>query len=99
MKRILSRLRSIQTIGLNLFLTPFVLSVSAPRSVASENTFARIEKLDAYKAQQIWSVVNGSLQTDKQEGLTILHWSINAGQTSLLGLRPEHSLFNRLRYY
>lgn len=58
-----------------------------------------VERFDAYEPASLLAVSNGSIEKVTVDGKPVLRWQINVGQTSELSLRPEHPLFDRLRYF
>lgn len=57
------------------------------------------EPLMPENAKELFSAVNGKIGTAELDGIPVIRWSVNAGQTSRLELRTDNPLFLRLRYY
>ena len=72
------------------------LLVLAARAMAA---YPVVEKFDAYEPDKLLAVENGSFEKGTVDGGPVLRWHINMGQTSLLSMRTDHPLFDRLRYY
>ncbi len=58
-----------------------------------------VERFEAYDPAALLHVTNGTLETSTVDGQPVLRWRIHAGQTSELSLRPEHPVFDHLRYF
>ncbi len=58
-----------------------------------------VERFDAYDPAALLNVTNGTFEKAMLDGKPVLRWRINTGQTSELSLRPEHPVFDHLRYF
>ncbi|MHC4398468.1 MAG: alginate lyase family protein [Planctomycetota bacterium] len=85
--------RSLQIMAGRIVWTLFLAAV--PRAAPAAHPLA--EQLFQHDPEELFEVTNGALEKDGAGGL--LRWRVNTGQTSHLAVRPDHPLFDRLRYY
>lgn len=59
-----------------------------------------VERFTDYAMDRLFSVENGTVEkTADANGAPLIRWHPAAGKTSILQLRSDHPLFDRLRYY
>lgn len=58
-----------------------------------------VDNLTEHPVEELLAVENGTVESVSIDGQEGWRWRINAGQNSILAIRPEHPVYGRLRYY
>ena len=80
-----------------VLLTAIVLLMCPKAATHAANPLT--QSLHDLPLEALFTVENGSVEVGNVDGEPVIRWHINNGQTSILAMRTEHPLFDRLRYY
>lgn len=58
-----------------------------------------VEHLATYAPEELWTAVNSHITKVVDQDGEVLRWTLTAGETASLQMKPGHPLFSRLRYF